>query len=362
MAPKFITPKPLPNLQPTFPTEIQTVVTAAQVSLVKLNQLITNLPNPKILFRPILRKEAFGTSALEGIYTDYQKLVIPPALVEADFDLMVVQNFINLAEFCVDSASLAKKIDTGFIEDLHRKLFTGIPEWQNKSGRLRNINVQIINRGGYVYFPMQHGPNLRARLKQSFDWFERTKQWDPIVAIAFFHCQFEMLHPFEDGNGRLGRLIAILQLYQKGLMDYPILDISTWLKDKKIMYHSAFQKVTADGDWGFFIGVIAAAIKHASDNLVLEITELLALQATERDKVRKAFRSHSRAVEVMDYLMIANIFTVPQICEELGISYKSANTLVSKMVDIGSLIQLGDAAYGRKFINKPLLDFANNGF
>ena len=257
---------------------------------------------------------------------------------------------------------LGKKIEISFIENLHQQLFTGIPEWQIKKGQLRNINVQIKNRGGYVYFPMHHGPKLRAKLKQLFGWFDSTKEWDPVVAIALFHYQFEILHPFEDGNGRLGRLITILQLHQKELLEYPVLDISTWLRDKKILYHAAFQKVTADGDWGFFVGVIAAAIKNASDNLISEITELLALQASEREKVRKAFRAHSRAVEVMDYLMIENVFTVVQICEVLGISYKSANALVGKMVEIGSLIQLGDSAYERQFTNKPLLDYANNGF
>lgn len=362
MAPSFVTPNPLPKQQPILPIEIQTVVTKAQVSLAKLNQLVTNLPNPKILVRPILRKEAYGTSALEGIFTDYKKLVIPTALAETDKDLLEVRNFINLAELCVDSVLLGKKIEIKFIEKLHAQLFAGIPEWQNKSGQLRRINVQIENRGGYVYFPMQHGPNLRVKLKQLFDWFAGTKEWDPIVAIAFFHYQFEILHPFEDGNGRLGRLIAILQLHQKELLEYPILDVSTWLKDKKILYHSAFQKVTENGDWGYFVGVIAAAIKNASGNLILEINQLLALQASERAKVQKAFRAHSRAMEVMDYLMIESVFTVPEICEKLGISYKSANALVSKMVAIGSLIQLGDSAYERQFTNKPLLDYANNGF
>jgi len=362
MAAKFTTPDPLPKQQPTFPIEIQTVVTKAQVSLARLNQLITTLPNPKVLVRPILRKEAYGTSALEGIYTEYKKLVIPQALVESDQDLMEVRNFLNLAEFGLDSVLLGQKIEISFIENLHHQLFAGIPEWQDKKGRLRNINVQIENRGGYVYFPMHHGPKLRAKLNQLFDWFDNTKEWDPVVAIAFFHYQFEILHPFTDGNGRLGRLVTILQLHQKELLDYPVLDISTWLKDKKILYHAAFQKVTKDGDWGYFVGVMAAAINNASDNLILEITELLSLQGTEREKVRKAFRAHSRAVEVMDYLMIENVFTVPQICAELGISYKSANAIVGKMVEIGALFQLGDCVYERQFSNKSLLDYANNGF
>jgi Fic family protein len=73
---------------------------------------------------------------------------------------------------------------------------------------------------------MHHGPKLRAKLNQLFDWFDNTKEWDPVVAIAFFHYQFEILHPFTDGNGRLGRLVTILQLHQKELLDYPVLDIS----------------------------------------------------------------------------------------------------------------------------------------
>ncbi len=362
MGPKFDTPEALPSQQPILAPEIQAIVTKAQISLERLNQLICSLPNPKILIRPVIRKEAHSTAALEGLETEYAQLIGSLVIDPSDLILIETRNFMIAAESAVDDVMVGKKIDIKFVENLHKQLFDSIPKWQKLSGHIRRENVKIVNAGGYEYFPMEHGPKLQAKLNELLNWFPKSKDWDPIVAIALFHYQFETIHPFEDGNGRIGRLISILQLSQKNLLTYPVLDTSTWLRGKKLMYHGGFQKVRENEDWNTFVGIFARAVKDSADTLIGEIGNLLKLQEIEKTKVRKTFRKHSRAVEVIDYLMAENELTVQALSEELGISYKSANALVSKMVKLELLTQIGESIYERRFTNTPLLEYAKGGF
>lgn len=362
MSPKFETLKALPNQQPLLAPEIQTIVTKAQVSLERLNQLICSLPNPKILIRPIIRKEAHSTAALEGLHTEYEQLIGNQMIDPKDLALIETRNFMIAAEAAIDDVMVGKKLGVKHIENIHKQLFDSIPKWEKSSGHLREENVKIINAGGYEFFPMEHGPKLQAKLDELFDWFKKSNEWDPIVAIALFHYQFESIHPFEDGNGRIGRLLSILQLSQKGLLTFPVLDTSTWFKNKKLMYHGGFQKVRKNEDWNTFVGIFARAIMDSADTLIGEISVLIKLQEAEKAKVRKAFRKHSRAVEVIDYLMVENELTVQALSDELGISYKSTNALVSKMVKLELLVQIGESIYERRFTNVPLLEYAKRGF
>jgi Fic family protein len=358
----FHIPVPLPASPMSLAPEIQKKVTQSQLSLERLNQLINTFENPKVLIRPVMRKEAHSTSAIEGIHTPYEKLISGLFVENEDETLIEVSNFMEAAEFAIDQIMINDKIDAQFMKSIHKELFIGLSRWKNKNGKFREINVQIENANGYLFYPMEHGEDLNAAIKELNQWFLKTKSWDPIVAIAAYHYQFEAIHPFEDGNGRIGRLILILQLYAKGLLDYPILDLSTWLKSKKYLYHQGFQKVTENRDWDFHVGVIAAAIQGSADNLIGDIEELIRLQQFEREKVKRSFRSHSRAIEVIDLAFTEIEITVPQVSMQLGISFKSANALVSKLVAIGSLSPIGAAVYERRFKNQPLFEYAQRGF
>ncbi len=358
----FRHPRDLPLEPPSLSAPIQNKVTQAQLSLERLNQLVSSFENPKVLIRPVMRKEAHSTSAIEGVTAAYEKLVSASIGDLEDESLIEIRNFMDAAEYAIDWVMVDKKITLAFIERLHKELFFGMKKWENKNGKIRESNVKISNAGGYEFYPMEHGEQILQAISDLNNWFIKTKSWDPIVAIALFHYQFEAIHPFVDGNGRIGRLLAIVQLREKQLLEYPILDISTWLKDKKDMYHSGFQKITEQGDFEPHIGIFAAAIKGSADQLIIEIQKLIELHNRERKKVKAAFRSHSRAFNAIEYAMSEVEFTVPQLSEELGISFKSANALVAKLIDIGSLVQVGDSQYDRRFKNQALYEYAKNGF
>lgn len=362
MALPFTHPRPLPSEQPALSSAVQNTITKAQRSIERLNQLIISFENPKVLIRPVMRKEAHSTSSIEGVNTPYEKLVSNSIQDFENQEFLEVRNFMDTAEFAIDWVMIDKKLSLPFFERLHKELFSGIKRWGESIGKFRQVEVKIVNSDGYEFYPMKHGEEINESLKGLLTWFNKTKDWDPIVAISCFHYYFEAIHPFEDGNGRIGRLLAILQLREKNLLDFPILDISTWLKNKTHLYQLGFQKVTLDNEWETHIGIMAAAFRGAADELIIEIKRLDELHKAERAKVKQAFRSHSRATDVLDFALEAPEFTVPQLSEELGISFKSANALVAKLVDIGSLVSIGDSRYDRRFKNHALYEYAKNGF
>ena len=362
MTRKFHKAIPLPVDPPVLAPEIQKKVTQSQISLIRLNQLINTFENPKVLVRPVMRKEAHSTSAIEGVHAPYEKLISGSILPGTDENIIEISNFMETAEYAVDQFMIDRNFSVSFLKQIHKELFMGLPRWNLRKGKFREGDVQIENANGYIFYPVKSGQEVSEAISELLKWYKKTNSWDPIVAISAFHYQFEVIHPFEDGNGRIGRLLSILQLFDKNLLDYPILDLSTWLRNRKHLYHQSFQKVTDQMDWNFQIGVISAAIQGAADGLIKEIEELVRLQQKEREKVRKSFRTHSRAIEVLDFAFTEVEFTVPQVSAELGISFKSANALVSKLVSLGSLTTIGDAVYERRFKNAPLYDYALRGF
>jgi Fic family protein len=353
---------PLPMDPPVLAPEIQKKVTQSQISLVRLNQLINTFENPKVLIRPVMRKEAHSTSAIEGVHAPYEKLISGSIFRGTDENLIEISNFLETAEFAVDQFMIDRNLSITFLKQLHRDLFTGLTRWNLRNGKFREDEVQIENATGYIFYPVKSGQEVNEAISELLKWYKKTNSWDPIVAISAFHYQFEVIHPFEDGNGRIGRLLAILQLFDKALLDFPILDLSSWLRDKKNLYHQSFQKVTDQKDWNFQIGVISAAIQGAANSLITDIEELIRLQEKEKEKVRKSFRAHSKAIDILDFAFTEVEFTVPQVSAELGISFKSANALVSKLVLLGSLSPIGDTVYERRFKNAPLYDYAQRGF
>lgn len=195
------------------------------------------------------------------------------------------------------------------------------------------------------------GVDLQARVRDLLTWMatDRTDSIDPIVASAMAHYQFETLHPFHDGNGRIGRLLIVLQLYTTGTLSEPTLTVSPWFETRRSEYEDRLLGVSARGDWDQWISFFAKGIGESAAATRRKMLALVNVQAFLKERIRQSTLRADTAHALVDLAVSRLTFSVREVEKALDISYGRANKLVTSLVDLDILQPLGDQSYNRRF-------------
>ena len=255
----------------------------ASMSVGRLDFAVKRLPDPGLLVRPALRREAQSTSALEGTYATLEEVL------EADYvdevnrraEVREVLNYVRAAEQALSLVQV-KPICVNVIAQLQATLVEGTRGDGWDKGRLRESNVYIGERSKGIeasrFVPPPHGDLLVEGVSDWEKWLHADDDYPLLVKIALAHYQFETLHPFSDGNGRLGRLIVTLQLVTEKALTYPLLNLSPWLEERKDEYKDLLLGVSKTGDFDRWIRFFCEAVHYQAEDGVARIEELLAKQ------------------------------------------------------------------------------------
>jgi len=219
---KAFIPAPLSSDEPPLSGGTYRMVAAAGRALAALDATGQQLPNPYLLRTPSLRREAQSTSALEGTYAPLREVLTADDDAPATAEMTEILNYVRMANSGFLWAQEGRPITLSLIEDLQGELMRGTP-LESTSGRLRDTQVMIGRRPGAHnttpvhasrFVPAPPGDPLRAGVRALVDWLhqDHAGDIDPIIAAGMAHYQFETLHPFRDGNGRLGRFLIVLTL------------------------------------------------------------------------------------------------------------------------------------------------------
>lgn len=189
---------------------------------------------------------------------------------------------------------------------------------------------------------------------------EPIAQIQLIARVAMAHYQFEALHPFTDGNGRLGRLVAILQLLHERALGSPVLSVASWLKDRAGEYRDHLLAVSLTGDWAPWIEFFAQSISAAAQSGHTRNMRLLALREELGETVRAAYPRARLAVEITDDLIAYPILSVAGAQRRYGRSNQANRNAVASLVELGILEPFGDARYDRLFWNRRAFQIINS--
>lgn len=356
-------PHPLPDVTPALTALTFNAVASARAALASLDSSARRLPNPSLLRRPTLRREAQSTSALEGTYAPLDAVLAEDEQQEqSDGSLREVLNYVRAAEHAFAWAADDRPVSVGLLEDLQGRLVRGTAADNEHAGRLRNIQVVIGSHPGARvqdarFVPRPPGPDLEHQLRDLVDWIvqDHAGALDPVVAAAMAHYQFEALHPFHDGNGRIGRLLVVLQLLQSGILAEPTLTVSPWFEARRADYYQRLLEVSTCGDWDSWVAFFARGLMASARDTESQLVALLLLQAEMKDKVRTAGLRADTAMSLVDFALQQPIFTVRQVQVHLGVTYARANALVGQLVDAGVLQQYDQAVYDRRFTAPDVL-------
>ena len=325
-------PRPLPSTSPTLLPATYRAVAEARAALAALDATARQLPNPQLLRGLSLRREAQSTSALEGTYAPLDEVLTADEEATQTGELTEVLNYVTMADAGFTWIQEGRPLTLDLLQSLQGILMRGTP-LEPESGRLRTTQVVIGRRDvpapvsapihAARFVPSPPGDQLVGGVSDLVHWLgtDHDAEIDPVVQSAMAHYQFETLHPFRDGNGRLKRFLIVITLLTTGVLTEPTLTVSPWFEARRTEYDDALLAVSTQGDWDGFIGFFAGSLQGAADSTRDQMLALVAVQEELKDLVRSSPLRADSAISLVD-LAVANLI-VPQIpngaCLQLGI-------------------------------------------
>ncbi len=285
-------PEPLPYSL-VLSTSTWTAVNAATAALARLDGAARLSPEPLLLRRPALLREAQSTSALEGTYAPFAEVLAADreAVERMNAQLWEILNFESMAELAF-SWPEDRPLTLGMLGELQRTLMRGTGGELSDTGRLRDRIVVIGARGRRLrdarFVPPPPGDQLRAGVEDLLAWMTGPPDLPTVVQSAMAHYQFESLHPYSDGNGRLGRLLVIMQLLRGAIIREPLLVFSPWLEQRREQYQDGLLELSCSGDWDAWISFFSEGVAASAAESQRKVERLVALQGELRGTVQRA--------------------------------------------------------------------------
>ena len=332
-----------------------TVAMSAVEMLGRLDAVTTELQvDPVLLSKPTIRREAVSTSALEGTFAPAEDVLKS----EVDLDLprtSAVQEILNYIDATNHGVGRITELPIGtrLARELQDRLIRGTASDDYQRGELRQTQVIIGPYKGCsvkdaTYVPPPPGKQLEDGMDQWEKWVNQTSDLHVVVKIAIAHYQFEALHPFTDGNGRIGRLIAILQLIEADVLAGPILNLSPHFERKSEEYRFRLREVSISGDWDGWIAFFCEALTEQAKEAIDRVHALLTWRSNTIDKLRAA--NHKGLIlEIAEGLISEPTLNVNSVVASSGKTTAAANTAVNKLVEAGVLVEVTGAKYNRIF-------------
>jgi Fic family protein len=317
-----------------------TTVARAESSLARLDQAARQVPDPSPFRRPALRREAQSTSALEGTFAPFVDVLEPDAEDRALLspEIREILNYVIAAE-----AAFAwvedRPLTSGFIGNLQKVLVEGTPGEFDDAGGPRNRLVLIGPRHAPIeesrFVPAPFGDQLQAGLDHWVEWVNTSDRELPaVVQAALAHYQFETLHPFSDGNGRIGRLCIVLQLMRLGVLKHPILVVSPWFEARRTEYQDHLLRLSETGDWDEWVRFFSTGVGAAAASTHRRIDELLSWQEHALQTVRDAGVS-GVAERLAGELAGSPVLRAGQVASQHGVSHQGAMNALRRLAAIG---------------------------
>lgn len=359
-------PDPLPPLL-DLGLHVDRIAEASEY-LGELRGLGRQLTNPYLLVRPLQRKEALSSSSIEGTYTTLTELLVFEAGVENAArrdDNKEVGNYVRALDHGI--TRLAElPVCNRLIRELHTELLRGLPPHRREGGEPGQFKKAQNWIGGSRTDPSKARfvpppPNESVQAMSDLEKFindEKRPRIQPLVFLALVHYQFETIHPFPDGNGRVGRLLIPLLLHSKKLLPQPLLYMSPFFETNKNDYIDRMYLVSRDGDWSGWIDFFLRGVIDSSRSAIETIGKLLDLHQTYIERLRKT-RASGILLRLVESLFDRPVLSIPAAQTLLGVTYRAAKLNVSRLINEGVLQELAGGQRPKFFIAREIFDILN---
>jgi Fic family protein len=350
----------VPNALPPaieWDTELVSQVSKADLAVGTLSGLGETLPNPHLLIYPFIRREAVLSSRIEGTQSSLSDLLLFEATqVEKQRDVKEVQNYVRAMEYGLkrlDELPLSLR----FIRELHGILMEGARGQHATPSEFRQSQNWVGSAGAFLgeatYVPPPV-PEMQECLNQLEKFLHARTRLPPLVEAALVHYQFEAIHPFLDGNGRIGRLLATLLLCQRNVLSKPLLYLSAFFEKHRLEYYELLLKVSQSSQWRKWIEFFLQAVTEQSNDAVSRSRHLLELL---RDYSQLAREKHlpPTAGQLVELIFMKPVLNAKTAQELLKVSYPSAQYALTSLENAGILTEITGRKRAKAYAAKEIL-------
>ena len=334
--------------------EVQSLLEKANISIGELRALELLLPNPELLTERYAIKEALLSSMIEGTQSTLVEIFENKDSASTDEDIKEVQNYFDALNHGIDSIKTGKlPLSLRLLRECHQILMDNVRggEPEKRKGEFRNSQNWIGGNSprDAVFVPPQ--ANDVIHLMGDLEKYIYDGKLPDLIKIALLHYQFETIHPFLDGNGRIGRLLIPLYLISNGILNYPTIYLSLYLKKLKMNYYDLLMDVRNRGSYERWILFFLEGIIKVSGQIMTTTKNILMLE--ERDK---SLVSNKNEIALLELLFKNPTTNIKKIEEALNISNNTANSLAKKFETLGILKQTNTLQRNKKYIYKKYMD------
>jgi len=278
-------------------------------------------------------------------------------------DVGDVVNYVKAAQFALERMETLPLCNRLFRE-VHLRLMDGVRGQEKNPGEFRRSQNWIGPAGSTLKTARYIPPNV-ADMEQAMsdleEYINYDDTYDALIQAALIHYQFETIHPFLDGNGRIGRLLILLYLMERRLLDKPIIYVSYFLKLNQIEYYDRISEVRRKGNYEQWVKFFLEAVESAASDAVDSIVQLSKLHDENVEKLPKSKRSVDNVRIIFDYLEQHPIIDIKKTSEALNISYNTVSMTVKKLIALGILKETTNAARNRVFVYEKYLEILKQG-
>ena len=355
-------PAPLPPRFDIAPATISRL-SAADFALGQLRGIGQMLPNAQLLIAPFLRREAILSSRIEGTIASLDQLIlfeVEPSGEPQNSDVGEVANYVSAMEYGLKRLE-ELPVSLRLIRELHEKLLTGVRGQDRRPGEFRQTQNAIGQQGRPVE-EARYIPPPVVQMNQALSDFElflhEPTELPILIQLALVHYQFEAIHPFLDGNGRIGRLLLSLLLCEKGYLTQPILYLSGFLEKHQDQYIDSLLRVSQNGDWIGWVNFFLEGVAEQSKDAVERSRLLLDLRQQYRERAQTA-RASALPLQLLDELFQIPGLTISMAQGLLGVTYVSAQRSVERLVGLGILEEVTGRQRNRVYLAPEILGIVN---
>jgi Fic family protein len=343
-----------------FEHDLVTLLSRADLAVGRLDGEVRNLPNPDLFVAMYVRQEAVLSSQIEGTLSTLEDLLaaeLDPDVIETARDVDEIVNYVAAMNYGLTRLR-ELPLSLRLIREIHSALLRGVrganraPGTFRKSQNFIGSPGQPIEDATFVPPPV---PDMERALHDLESFMHAAEGLPALVHVGLCHAQFETIHPFLDGNGRVGRLLITFQLVHGGVLERPLLYLSLYLKRHRDAYYDRLMAVRDQGDWEgwlrFFLRGVAETAHQATDQAraIVELREAQRRRAQEAALAVNAFRT-------LDLLYARPLVTVNLVREELGVSFATANSTVEALRELQIVEEVTGRRRGRIFRFTPYLN------
>lgn len=359
-------PPPLPPVPPVQIEPLYEQLDAANRALGRLDGVTSNLPDTPLFLYMYVRKEAVLSSQIEGTQSSLSDLLlfenhgVPGVPLD---DVQEVSNYVAAMSYGLERLRSGFPLSLRLIREIHHVLLSKGRGSTKAPGEFRRSQNWIggSRLGNATFVPPPPDCVMECMGQLEAFLHSRSPELPLLVRAALAHVQFETIHPFLDGNGRLGRLLITFLLCSESVLKEPILYLSLFFKSNRQRYYDLLQAVRQTGDWETWLDFFLTGVRETSDQAADTARQILTLFDHDRGRIEQLGRPATSALRVHQYLQTRPLASVPSATKELQLSAPTIRKSIGHLADLGIVREATGRQRGKLYVYDAYLDILSQG-